>query len=153
MNKSKLFFIVLLTFTASLRADPLSLKGLNFSMTKNALLETIHSDDYSCDAPVRILDVTNISCTKGESNITFYEKKNQITRISFNCNNFNVCDYKINEVGQALVDKGVIDSLEADYSQLDGMYYTGRGPSGDILEVTSSPWGNVFVDLRRGSFG
>ena len=139
-------------YSISAHAAPIALKGLDLSMPKASLLEKVKSGNYKCTAPTEMMGVTTTSCKNDKSAISFYEKGGQVTRISFNCENFNICSYSLKEAAQSLINNGVIRSLKSQHNDLDGWLYRGRGESGDI-EVTQDPWGRVHLDIGRGNLG
>jgi hypothetical protein len=83
--------------------------------------------------------------------------------ILFNCDAFNVCSYKYDEIAKMLVDQGFVDELQLNVREvvnLDGVRqliseYCGRGNRGDELCVVNDinilGMPTINIKLKRGS--
>ena len=150
MKKAITLLMLLASTTAS--AAPIQLSGINISMAVEQQKETLTKLGFICNDP------NKFGCNKGDKLIVPSDET-----IVFSCDNFNACEYSLKEIAQAIVDNGVVSSLDYD-PKIYGSgatsklveRYCGRGADGDVLCVIADKFaGKVLlkVTIERGSLG
>lgn len=151
------FLLLSLSVTEAL-GEPITIFGINWSI--EPIESAIKDQGYTCSDEELAWSGTLRVCNFGEKRIEVSKDK-----LSFSCEVFNGCGFKLEEVSQSLVDSGVIGNLEygvLNYYEnsgngwIDSLYqYCGRGPEGDVICVSDYkfPKREVKIDLLRAQYG
>ena len=116
-------------------AEPITIFGINWSMTKSEIFDAVRKAGYTCDDG----QLGAIDCIDKDKTIVIFEDF-----VRFYCGVFNGCDYSLMEVREAVSDWGYdVEGL--------GCHY---GTGGDRLCVSLLPHSlNPTLILNRGTFG
>ena len=137
-----------------LRSQPISMLGVDMSMSKNERMDILTCRGYTCDSQRNMWGGSNTICRQGRSEIIVHDGE-----MVFDCHSLNSCGLSAQEMAQELINAGRIGILEPEtYRDIDGNYhlrYCGRGNEGDILCVREfTVFGTrIFVDLKTGTLG
>ncbi len=151
-------------------AEPISLKGLDWSMDYPDMINHLNSDRYQCIGETNILfkkgtpegdRIIAYLCNKGSAQVRL-----SATEIRFNCSAFDMCAHPADDVAQRLVNAGKVDELTPSMNQDEVMsiidptssvstQWCGVGNDGDGVCVSENPRdGNLrYVTLKKGSIG
>ena len=115
-----------------------TLKSICWAQTSNEQERVLATKGYTCSDEADLFGLKQRICKSGNMRIEISPNI-----ISFNCQNFNTCDYQFNEVAELLIKNGIIPELDYQNRLVgDGVStffieeYCGRGKSADELCVT-----------------
>ena len=113
----------------------------------------VESMGYTCTP--NIIYEESQDCVNGEKEIeiAYFWSDGELV---FNCHVWNGCNFSLKEVAQAIVNTGIVPSMEYEVRYLatgTQKIYCGRGDDGDKLCVTSDALVGLRVRLLKGNFG
>lgn len=140
---------LLVFFGTSLQAEPISIFGIDWSMSLSEMTAVFESRGYTCGVTTAENDnEAGVTwCAQGEFQ-TFSEKLvvfRQSGRISFFCQVYNGCEFSATQVAKSLIDWEVVSSFTSTKTS-DGNAYFFRGDLGDEIEVKDT-WNSVVSSV------
>lgn len=164
MIKTIFTIIAFVLFAGTASAEPINFLGLDFSMSKDEMINTTENRDPSlkCDIYTdSLLGSKDFKCSSDGTNlmfpsITFHPTYEEPKTLQFSCALFNGCDFKAKEMRTAISDKY---GITMEYSTSVGIRndllgYCGKGKDGDEICVTEFESGaSGWVFLNKGSMG
>ena len=147
----------------SVSADPISIFGVDWSMTKEERIETFEAKGYNCYwKKSQFKNGTPDLVCENDAGATF--SPGDSWGMTFSCGVYNGCEYTHEEVAQRVVDAGVVPVLtgEGEQDMFNATSYCAEGDDGDKLCVNVSGefglnlglrWGETYILLEKGSFG
>ncbi|WP_141400086.1 hypothetical protein [Cereibacter ovatus] len=141
------------------------IKGICWKLTPSQMIGVLESRGYECEKfnfdRAMILGLSYV-CSSGNSTV---EMSLDATKLTYSCENFKACGYSVKELGQSIVDKGIVSGLEASYeSRLDWglgenvnkFALCGRGKNDEkVCVVEMDVFGNSqpLISFSKGSGG
>ncbi|MEA1052489.1 hypothetical protein U5801_22165 [Lamprobacter modestohalophilus] len=142
-------------FSSQCQASPISIYGLDVSMSIYEAKTELEKRDFTCSTPKQIHTFGIHSACKNSK----YQENNYVSifaetgdakkihLIEIDCAIIGTCDYSHTEVYQMIVEK--LDNKGLNQSGFNGSFFCGRGDDGDVLCVSD----RGPVKLERGTFG
>ena len=137
--------------------DAITIAGLNWGM--EPMKSAVEQKGYRCKEESDLWGASSTVCRNGNKRIGVHEDI-----LTFNCAVFNGCGYKLRELAENAVNKGIVSKLDYESENIwDGEKnlliekYCGRGKQGDMLCVVEDK--NMYgqplmgMHLMKGSFG
>lgn len=143
---------------SGLCVDAIKIKGVCWAQTPAEMKTVLLARNYTCGTEQGLFGPLE-RCTLGDASITFLDGT-----LIFSCANFSACQYSAEELGQMIVDQGLVPELKYNVESFsDGVStlytktYCGRGAKGDELCVNdgTSLLGTqvIEVKLSKSAFG
>ena len=164
-KKRNLDLISLFTDADRLERKGIHLKKISADFSTIEALIMLTKQNYECGRASMYAEFglwpDSFTCSKDEATIVFTKNMDGVV---FNCHNFNICNYSLQEVAQMLKDRGVIKDLKYTPKRTkDGgtwrliEKYLGRGKDGDELIVCKgcNPFNinTITISLAKSAMG
>ena len=141
-------------------AKPISLGGLNMTMSVEQQKDYLTRAGFKCEEKENLFGMKVLSCKNGKKTVTPSKDS-----VRYNCHTFNVCKHTLKELAQNLLNEGFIKQMEYKpkfVTDFDGNKvliekFCGRGEDGEVLcvEADKNIFGKILltVILERGRLG
>lgn len=153
---SSLLIAIPLVFFSSLgigNEGPITILGLNVAMTKDQAIKVINNRGLKCEDKASdgngLLDCTMEKRPRGIS-IRFSNGKIDVILIS--CFLFNMCEYSLEDGGQALVDSTIIGSLQHE-KKFNTDAFCSNGKAGDKVCLFGFEGKVDFLTVEKYTYG
>lgn len=138
MKFLKLISIIAAVLPYSASAEPISIHGVNATMSYDQFMKTLRSKGYKCETRLDTDgEILAAGCMINKNVGDIVKSPNELL---VSCRAFNGCGLSLEEVAQLLVNANIVQYLEYEllWVSADGTpygIYKGFGPDGDIIKV------------------
>jgi hypothetical protein len=151
------FAATMIWSTSAMATESITLLGINLGMEVMELGSVLESRGYKCvDHKHNEHKGVDLECGKDGKGLYIFSGRPQgdtgVTPkgITFNCHNFNACEYSLKEVAQSIVDDGVVPEMFHQEFEFEGTHisrWCGRKGDEMLCVYDTNSDGNVALQL------